>query len=56
MAMKNSLIFRDTLRSLPTREFFTYCWVIVDPPWVSPPLMFFHTARARPMTETPLLL
>ena len=32
----------------------TYCWVIVDPPWVGPPVSATPTARAIPEGETPL--
>jgi hypothetical protein len=39
----------------PTREFFTTCWVMVEPPWLAPPLSrLASTARMdRPMF-TPL--
>ena len=37
----------------PTNAFLTYCWVIVDPPWVSPPKMLFLAARAKPVNENP---
>ena len=34
--------------------FFTYCWVIVEPPWVWPPFAMLTKARAMPIGSTPL--
>ncbi len=34
--------------------FFTYCWVMVEPPCVSPPLAMLNTARAMPLGSMPL--
>ena len=30
-----------------------YCWVIVDPPWTSPPLAMVHMPRSMPGSENP---
>jgi hypothetical protein len=49
-----SLSFRIRERSLPTIWFFTYCCVIVDPPWVTPLWrMSAQVARAMPIGSTP---
>jgi hypothetical protein len=41
-------------RSEPVRTFFTYCWVIVDPPWLIEPLVtFIHVARATAVMSRP---
>ena len=37
----------------PSRAFFTYCWVIVEPPWVCPPLAMLTRARPIPIGSTP---
>lgn len=34
--------------------FFTYCWVMVEPPWVEPPVAMLYTARPTPIGSTPL--
>ncbi|CAM5349595.1 hypothetical protein SHIRM173S_10188 [Streptomyces hirsutus] len=34
--------------------FLTYCWVIVDPPCVSPPVAMLSMARAMPLGSMPL--
>ena len=55
--MTSSLALRTSpptpARSEPTSAFLTYCWVIVEPPWVSPPKMLFLAARAKPVNEKP---
>ena len=33
--------------------FFTYCWVIVEPPCVEPPVTLLHAARTMPVKEMP---
>ena len=38
------------------KAFFTYCWVIVDPPWVAPPRRLLTAARSTPVTEIPPLV
>ncbi len=30
-----------------------YCWVIVEPPWISPPRKIVHAARNMPRREMP---
>ena len=40
-------------RASPTSAFFTYCWVIVDPPCRSPPNRLFFMARMKPVNENP---
>ena len=30
-----------------------YCWVIVEPPWTSPPRVIFQAARIMPRIEMP---
>ena len=41
-----SLIFLAKVRSLPVYTSFTYCWVIVEPPWTIPRLLTScHAAR-----------
>lgn len=52
--MKSSVTLRLSVWSESRYVFFTYCWVIVEPPWVDPPLAMFHTARAIPIGSTPL--
>ncbi|CAM5337750.1 hypothetical protein STANM309S_03711 [Streptomyces tanashiensis] len=54
MEMKSSFTFRVMVCDWSSRRlFFTYCWVMVEPPWVSPPLAMFHTARAIPIGSIP---
>ena len=49
-----SLSFRQMDRSRPTYVFFTYCWVMVEPPCTALRLrMSAHVARASPMGSTP---
>ena len=37
-----------------SKAFFTYCWVMVEPPWdTEPPLTFWKKARAMPMGLMP---
>lgn len=33
--------------------FLTYCWVMVEPPCVSPPLAMLNTARPMPIGSMP---
>ena len=33
-----------------------YCWLIVDAPWVWPPVMLFFAARSTLVKSTPLLV
>ncbi len=52
--MTSSFILRLTDRSDPTRVFFTYCWVIVEPPpALSRPSTLSRAARAKPEIEKP---
>ncbi len=34
--------------------FLTYCWVMVEPLWVLPPIAMLNAARAMPIGSTPL--
>ena len=52
-AMKISLNLRVKVRSCVKYAFFTYCWVIVDPPCTSPPARSTHIARRMPVGEMP---
>ena len=53
----NSCILRVMVRSLPTSAFFTYCWVMVEPPPAdSLPNTLSRAARRNPVTEKPGLL
>ena len=54
MEMKSSLNLRVRVCCWSRRVFFTYCWVMVEPPCVSPPLAMFTKARAIPIGSTPL--
>jgi hypothetical protein len=45
--------FRLNVRSPPVKTFFTYCWVIVEPPCRSPPRTLFQAARVMPFGEMP---
>jgi hypothetical protein len=55
MEMKISLNFRVTVCDWSSsRAFFTYCWVMVEPPCVSPPVAMLSTARAMPLGSMPL--
>ena len=50
-----SRIFRTKLRSFVRYVFFTYCWVIVEPPWrISRLLMSAQAARTIPSGSIPL--
>jgi hypothetical protein len=49
----SSLNFRENVRSPLVNWFFTYCWVIVEPPCRSPPLTLLSAARAMPVGEMP---
>jgi hypothetical protein len=51
-AITTSRYLRHSEYSSPTRTFFTYCWVIVDPP-PTPPVAWFHTARTMPTGSKP---
>jgi hypothetical protein len=49
-----SRTFRASECSAPVRTFFTYCWVMVDPPWLIDPLVTFaHVARATATKSRP---
>jgi hypothetical protein len=52
--MKSSVTLRFKVCSESRYVFFTYCWVIVEPPWVEPPVAMLTTARAMPIGSTPL--
>lgn len=55
MEMKISLNLRVTVWDWSSRRaFLTYCWVMVEPPWVLPPLAMLNTARAMPLGSMPL--
>jgi hypothetical protein len=58
--MTSSLALRTTPprpdRASPTKAFFTYCCVIVDPPCRSPPKRLFLNARRNPVNEKPGLV
>jgi hypothetical protein len=43
-------------RASPTKAFFTYCCVMVDPPCRSPPKRLFLNARRKPLKEKPGLV
>ena len=51
--MNASLALRVYVWSEVRKAFFTYCWVIVDPPCVAPPVRFDQKARRIPVGETP---
>jgi hypothetical protein len=52
--MKSSLNLRVTVCDWSSRRaFLTYCWVMVEPPCVSPPLAMLNSARAIPMGSMP---
>jgi hypothetical protein len=53
MERKSSLNLRLNVWSELRNAFFTYCWVIVEPPWVEPPVRLFHAARTMPVKEMP---
>ena len=54
MARKSSWNFRAKVWLEFCRiAFFTYCWVIVDPPWVEPPVRLLYVARTMPVKEIP---
>ncbi|HUF60320.1 MAG TPA: hypothetical protein VMR89_12720 [Actinomycetota bacterium] len=49
-----SRTFRAIERSGPVSTFFTYCWVIVDPPWLMEPLVTLaQDARATEPRSRP---
>ncbi|SLH99524.1 Uncharacterised protein [Mycobacteroides abscessus subsp. abscessus] len=53
----SSRIFLVSERSSPTSAFFTYCWVIVEPPpALSLPRTLSRAARAKPEMEKPGLV
>lgn len=55
MDTKISLNFREIVCDWSfSMAFLTYCWVIVDPPCVWPPLAMLNTARAMPLGSMPL--
>ena len=52
-----SFSFREMDRSLPTIVSFTSCWVMVEPPWETPPASVLALrARATERALTPLWL
>ena len=54
MEIMISLILRLSVWSCDRYAFFTYCWVIVEPPWVPPlPNRSFSAERATPVKDTP---
>ncbi len=54
MEMNSSLNLRLSVCDWsPSRAFFTYCWVMVEPPWVWPPFAMFTRARPMPMGSMP---
>lgn len=54
MEISSSLALRVRVCDWSRKVFFTYCWVIVDPDWVSPPSAILPTARMMPIGSTPL--
>ena len=53
IAMNSSLNLRSRVCCWLSMAFFTYCWVMVEPPWVEPPFAMLNTARAMPIGSTP---
>jgi hypothetical protein len=55
METSSSLNFRDIVCDWSfSIAFFTYCWVMVEPPCVSPPLAMLKSARPIPTGSMPL--
>jgi hypothetical protein len=53
MARNSSWNLRLNVWSDVRKAFLTYCWVIVEPPWVEPPVTLFQAARRIPVKEIP---
>ena len=53
IARKSSWNLRLNVWSAVRKAFFTYCWVIVEPPWVEPPVTLFQAARMMPVKLMP---
>ena len=52
-ARRSSLNLRLMVRSWDRYNTLMYCWVIVEPPCISPPREMAHAARTIPLTEMP---
>ncbi len=53
-AMNTSFTLRVYVRCWVRNAFFAYCWVMVDPPWETPPpFTLVNSARRMPLTLTP---
>jgi hypothetical protein len=55
-AITASRSFREKVTPLRSAAMRAYCWVIVEAPWVWPPLTLFHAARSTPAKSMPLLV
>ena len=52
-ARRSSLNLRPMVRSWDRYNTLMYCWVIVEPPCISPPRAIAQAARVMPLTEIP---
>ena len=51
--MTISFALRSSVWSCVRKAFRTYCWVIVDAPWLVSAVTLDHNARNTPRGETP---